>query len=150
MSSKSLENSKALHLAARNNDVSQVESLSLKVDVDARDDFHWTPLHDAADKNQEDSHFEVIELLLKHGADVNARSNIGTTVLHFMVYHAGVNTVQLLLNYGADVSLKNSNGESCLHPAIRGGKIEVVKLLLEHGADVNNVGGEVIFFFNYY
>ncbi|KAK6504560.1 hypothetical protein TWF481_006501 [Arthrobotrys musiformis] len=69
---------------------------------------------------------DVVELLLKHGADVNDDNNQGLTALHFAASSAnkadrGLETsesiLRLLLSYGADVERKATDGETPLHRA---------------------------------
>jgi len=58
----------------------------------------WTPLHDAAYSNAA----ECIELLMQHGADVNACSNSGATPLCFAAQEDASRAVEALLRHGAD------------------------------------------------
>ena len=41
-----------------------------RANVKAKDNFHWTPLHHACHSGQ----LDVVELLLKHGAQLEAKS----------------------------------------------------------------------------
>ena len=56
------------------------EFLDLGVDVNAKDDDGFTPLHAAAGHNVNP---EVITVLLKAGADVNAKNSQGKTALDY-------------------------------------------------------------------
>jgi hypothetical protein len=76
---------------------------------------------------------DVARLLLEHGADVNARDDLGDTPLHEAA-HGHVDVVRLLLEHGADVNARDKNGQTPLHEAASWG---VVRLLPDHGADVN-------------
>ncbi|SDT39728.1 Ankyrin repeat [Paenibacillaceae bacterium GAS479] len=92
---------------------------------------------------------EMIELLLKNGADAND-CNCDTTKEYTpleyasgllydsddesIAYQPSLRAVQLLLQYGADPKLDNS-----LYEAVDAESLEVVKLLLEKGADPNKV-----------
>ena len=92
--------------------------------------FEFSPL----DLGARSGHAEVVELLLKAGADVNARNTRGDTPL---CGAAGLRakTVAILLKAGAEV---NPNGapSSPLHLAALRGNAEVVALLLTAGAEV--------------
>lgn len=94
------------------------------------------------------AHKDIVQLLLAKGADVNAKSNSGSTAL---IYASMANptanqreVVQLLLANGADVNAKSEDGWTALMDASARGNLEVVQLLLAKGADVNakNKNGE--------
>lgn len=53
----------------------------------------------------------VVDYLIKHGADVNARESNGQTPLHFACSNAHLETIRLLLKHGAGPDCKDCNGE---------------------------------------
>ena len=55
-----------------------------------------------------------VNLLLKHGAKVNAQANDGQTALHFAVRRQNPEVVALLLANGADPNLRDNNGTTPL------------------------------------
>jgi ankyrin repeat protein len=57
-----------------------------------------TPLHVAAYAG----HARIAKLLIKHGADVNAKDDLGLTPLHYAAYGRNARVIQVLLNSGAD------------------------------------------------
>jgi ankyrin repeat protein/N-acetylneuraminic acid mutarotase len=79
----------------------------------------------------------IVELLLKAGADVNARDKDGYTPLNYVAGGDNVEVAKLLLAYKADPNAKNNAGRTSLHMAINNGSREMVELLLANKADPN-------------
>jgi ankyrin repeat protein len=61
-----------------------------------------------------DSYFDVVLLLLKHKADVNAQDNNHSTPLHLASFSGSIKAVRLLLKHRANIQLQNNNGETPL------------------------------------
>ena len=102
-------------------------------DIHARDMDGLTPLHWLSD----DRHFKgssLLRLLLDHGADINAQSQGGQTVLHLAAMNGMLEVVRRLLEHGADVEVMDSDGKTPLQGALEGGHDEVGELLREYGA----------------
>lgn len=96
-----------------------------------------TRLMDAARKQN----VEMVNLLLKHGADVNATvKNNRTSNLHLAVRSSTARIVEILLNHGADIDAMEQDMTTVLQAAVIRGCKEVFHLLLERGANVNLTG----------
>ena len=82
-------------------------------------------------------YFEVIQLLLEAGADVNATDRSHGK---FLLLHAAIRNprfVALLLAAGGNCNIVDSYGMTSLHRAAMYGEQDVVEKLLAAGADVN-------------
>jgi Ankyrin repeats (3 copies)/Ankyrin repeats (many copies) len=129
--------------AAYNGDFEMVQVLlKYKADINARDKAGENALHNASNGRDPDigpSLSKVARLLLKHGADVNARTDEDkghSTPLHLAARYGRIEVAHVLLQHGANVGTKDSGGRTALHRAVLYEKVEVVRVLLKHGADV--------------
>ena len=114
----------------------------------------WTPLGVAAAANS----VEVMEILLKYGADINGKNSSGITSLNDACYAGHENVVKFLIENGANVNLGTdldfyyiqhpiegpyrpppSYVEYPLENAIRGQNLNIVRELISHGANMNPV-----------
>ena len=132
----------ALHIAAFKSDFDAVQMLvdTAHIDVDCRDNNDCTPLHYTMHDDDQESLEDVsrcAELLLEHGADVNAQNNRGSTPLHLAASKMSEKTVQLLIKNGANINLKTDQKQTALHKASRHGRLDIVRLLLDHKADTD-------------
>jgi uncharacterized protein len=73
-----------------------------------------SPLHSACAI----SNFDIAELLINKGADVNARQMQGVTPLHSAAHNGQTLLVKLLLQNGADLKAKMENGLTPLSMAL--------------------------------
>uniref|UniRef100_A0A1B6C1D9 Uncharacterized protein n=1 Tax=Clastoptera arizonana TaxID=38151 RepID=A0A1B6C1D9_9HEMI len=98
---------------------------------------NYTPLHFASRKNNP----EIIKLLLKTGANIDARTSSGETPLSLAVEHCQVENVKMLINYKPDVNitltLGYNSGYSILHLASARNNPEILKILLKSPTNVN-------------
>ena len=104
----------------------------------------YTPL-------METSSLEMVQLLIKNGANVNAKNKFNYTPLHKAVFNfMGADPdekqcekiLNLLLEKGADIDAQDGNGITPLMGAVQ--KPKVAKLLINKGAklDIQNTNGE--------
>lgn len=91
----------------------------------------FTPLHRAA----ANGNLSLVELLLAHGADVNAIASFHETPLHLAVLDNHLPVVIRLLAAGALVNLRASNDMTALHWAVMRGYEDVAGMLVDAGAD---------------
>jgi ankyrin repeat protein len=88
-----------------------------------------------------DGSLQIVELLLKHGADVNVQSdpwntsNMRLTALEAAIWSGNTQLVKLLLEAGANPDLQSSFDGGALHYAFAYHRNEVAGWLLDYGAD---------------
>ena len=81
---------------------------------------------------------EVLEMIISHGADVNATNKDSITVLMAACGNGRTGLINLLLNAGANPNINDADGFTCLHHAVgKGCSKEVIDTIINHGADVN-------------
>ena len=80
---------------------------------------------------------EIANLLIRQGADVNARNYDGFTPLHHAAKWNNSKTLALLIRKGGDVNARNSDGFTPLHYAAKWNNSEILALLIQKGGDVN-------------
>ncbi|EFA84054.1 hypothetical protein PPL_03127 [Heterostelium album PN500] len=138
----------ALHLAIdhRYPNIEIIESLleaGAKVNQETTE--RRTPIFKAIEKGHS---YDIIKLLLKHGASVNIQDNPRTngweyyrvmTPLHLAIIHRDLDIVKLLVEHGGDVNLKlkDEMGESLLHLSCMRLDEEMTDWLIENGADIH-------------
>lgn len=120
-------------------DVRHVESLlRAGVDPDTADSAGWTGLHWAVAL----SRFDVMQLLIEHGADVVAQRADGATPLHVACELGDEDATLFLLQRGADPDLQDAaNQYSPAHVAAQHGHKACLEALGLAAADLNVVAG---------
>ena len=88
-------------------------------------------------------HFDMVKMLLDHGADVNYNSLCDGSALYLATTEQHKDIVKLLLENGADVNCRNTPDRvSALHTAACIGNVEIADLLLQYGADIDLTAGQ--------
>ncbi|KAF7914964.1 hypothetical protein EAE99_010385 [Botrytis elliptica] len=90
----------------------------------------WTPLFHAASNG----HKTIVELLLKNGAEIDAKCDSGLTPLYEAGSQGHMTVVKLLLEKGGKVDLLTKFGYSLLSRAAYGGHEAVAVILLKQSA----------------
>ena len=112
--------------------------ISRRTDVNLPDNRHFylTPLIWAILSGDKD----IVNMLIRAGADVNRTSNIGkTTPLYTAVEKNRFDLVRILLFAGADPNGEIYNGRTPIFTAVRKGFYEIAQSLIIAGADTNRL-----------
>ena len=81
----------------------------------------------------------LIEKLVSYGADINAKDNFGSTVLHYAAWGGNLDVVKYLVDKGADINAKTGaflGMTTVLHAAALGGNMELFEYLENKGLDI--------------
>ncbi|CAJ0936981.1 unnamed protein product [Ranitomeya imitator] len=105
--------------------LSRIPSSGLGVNVSSRDGF--TPLHIAALHG----HPVLVDLLLKHGAHVDAKNGNRALPLHLACHKGHLEVVKILMEISAGKNKKDANGNTPLIYACMAGHLEIATQLLE-------------------
>ena len=140
--SRSKEGSNPLFTACKKGNVEIVDYLltNCGVDVEQRGLYEVpedrsvhtvTPLWCAAVAGK----VKVVEVLVRHGADVNSVSDTGSTPVRSACFMTHLDIVKLLVAHRADIQRPNYNGGTCLINSVQSG--ELCEFLLQNGANAN-------------
>ena len=128
------EAKKLLEFAREGNKKGVEEELNSKIKIDSQHSSGETALMCAL------QYTDIVELLLKRGADPNIKNICGESALHIASRKGLKDVCDLLLHYGADINMKENLPRCERTPLIEATEnehMEVVKLLCDRGADVN-------------
>merc|ERR1711879_663274 len=143
LNSSDIRGKTALMYAAAFGHVAVVELLLRKgVAVNNGDDTFRTALHHAcrranAQKSPEQDalHGEIVDLLLRNGADVEARDHNGCTALMFAVSNSVTDIIVIkLLNASAELNIRDYHGNTPMDYAFMMGNGDLVELMRNRGA----------------
>ncbi|XP_051004280.1 2-5A-dependent ribonuclease [Acomys russatus] len=126
-------------MSAAENGRTEVLSILLNdmgAEVDARDNMGRNALIRTLLNRDGENVEEITNLLLRHGADVNARGERGKTPLISAVERKHAGLVKMLLSReGINIDDKDSEGKTALLIAVELKQKEIVQLLCEKGAN---------------
>ena len=129
-----------LHLAARQTRLNiTTRLLERGADIDAQDEYGWTPLAIAIPlekESDEQEHLEEVKLLLEQGATF-ATNKKGWTPLHVAAETNCPQIVALFLDQGGSIDAQTIEGFTALHLAIDSDSLDAAELLVNRGADLN-------------
>ena len=147
---KSENENSLLHIVvADNNNIYQSDQLAMtmattliqkNIDINAKNNQDWTPLHLAASLNDT----TMIKCLIDHHADINAKNDWDWTPLHLAIQAGHLDAIKLLIERGADVNAPANLGFRIknfkltpIYFAIYYQNMEALKLLIKNHANAN-------------
>jgi ankyrin repeat protein len=106
-------------------------------DLNCRDDEWMTPLHVATKMNMSTA---WINILIRHGADINRLTPKNKSPLHFACENNNVSVAALLLKFKANSKIVDNDKNTPMHIAIKHNNKELVNLLLSKTRDLQYKG----------
>nr|CAD7598310.1 unnamed protein product [Timema genevievae] len=87
-------------------------------------------------------HLKIVDLLIKHGADLNVRDAEGMSALMLAAGEDHLDVVRSLTDHKVDLDLQNNTGNCALHLAAEKGHLGVVKCLVRAGCTINVINNK--------
>lgn len=115
--------------AVKKNDVTKIKSLLEKGAV---------PDADIVNQALKNKKYELFNLLINTGIDVNSTDSEGVSVFSNACMYGNREIVKNLIGKGAGIYSKNKYGNTPIYSAIEADNKEIVELLIEEGSDVND------------
>ena len=142
-----------LHDAAFRGSLEEIKSLIVNgEDVNAVDEFGFTPLHLVINNVPWSKGKSIAKFLIENGADVNATGQNGVSPLQMALNHGAISqlmasldsdnleVIQMLIDAGANVNHKDKFDNTPLHVACKQGYVQAFEMLAKHGT-LNVIGG---------
>jgi ankyrin repeat protein len=80
---------------------------------------------------------EVVELLIRNGAEVDAKNDGGETALMLASKSGHTETAEILIRNGADVNARDNLGYPVVAFAMEFGHMETAEMLIRNGVDIH-------------
>jgi ankyrin repeat protein len=103
--------------------------------VESRNKSRMTPLNRAADYRYDRDHFDIVQLLVNRGAQIDAVNNNGNTPVHVAAIKNNFQVVRFLVNRGAQIDAVDDDGKNALHMASELGSLDMCLSLISRGLD---------------
>lgn len=79
------------------------------------------------------NNLEGVKKAIDDGAEIKAKDEDSTTLLHLAASLGNIEIVKLLINQGANVNARDINGYTPLRAPAYFGKLDIGNLLIDHG-----------------
>lgn len=80
---------------------------------------------------------EIAKELVKYGANIKQKDDLGNTPLHAAVESGNSALVKWLCHLKLDINVQNKQKQTALHMAVQANQIEIAKCLILHGASID-------------
>ena len=90
----------------------------------------------------EEIDFQLMEQYLADGADINAATETGATIIHDVASNWDMTVAEFLFERGANIHAVNNSGQTPLHLAASTDHVEMVRWLLQKGAHLDAMTSE--------
>jgi len=126
-----------IYRAVKKSDLNLLSSY-LEENIDIEEEYACTALHYAC----REGNLEIIDFLLKNGADSNKKNNYATKYPLFEAINSNKIEMRLpmikrLISYGAEIDSIDSFGNTLLHHATEQGNRALVTFLIDSKIDIN-------------
>jgi ankyrin repeat protein len=119
--------------------IDMIRSLvDLKESINEECYFQKVPLMLASDLGN----YEIVQLLMVSGANIEAKDNDGMTALSFACRSGHVAIIELLLKSGVNIEAKDKNDWTVLHISCNNNQFDSVQVLLNNKANINVANDE--------
>lgn len=98
------------------------------VNTPSSNPFQVAPIHSATAI----SNYDITELLIKNGANVNVRQQSGVTPLHSTAHNGKLEIIRLLIDHGADVKAKTADNKTPLEMAEEKNYVEAADFIRKY------------------
>ncbi|RKF72064.1 Ankyrin repeat-containing protein C6C3.08 [Golovinomyces cichoracearum] len=128
----------AIHWAVSfgHKDIVRLLAANEEFDPNVQDGSGWTPLMIAVSLKDGE---ELVDLLLRKGADVNAKNFAGQTALHFIASKKNIQLARNLMSHHtpARTGICDKRRQYPIHRAAAVGSVPLVELLIKHKSPIN-------------
>ena len=83
------------------------------------------------------TNFELYQLLLGNGAEIDAKNKLGQTPLQTAVLANNIGFIRSIISAGANIEHEDSAGNTAIHLAVIENFIEIVEFLARNNANIN-------------